>query len=113
MCQKNRIDVIERVSHTLYDTDEILRTNNHIIPNTYEEFKNICQRIGEPIEAVPRPDLNFFSLHLTRTNDLYEESLHRVPDLAFFNMRPECPQQNNMIFIGGEQQVCLKCIFFL
>lgn len=110
MCQMHQVEVIERISQTLYDPDTILRLNNGLPPNTYEDFKNVCKQIGEPIETIPKPDLKFFSLHLIKTNDIYKENNHKVPDIEFFNMKPECQEQVHSFYKGGETQVCL--IFF-
>ena len=105
MCQKHQVEVIESSSHTLFDPNEVLSRNNGLPANTYEEFKNICQKIGEPVEPFPLPDLNFFSLHLIQTNDIYVENEHKVQDLDFFNKKPDCQEQKYSVYKGGEIRV--------
>jgi deoxyribodipyrimidine photolyase len=112
MCHKYQVEVIERVSHTMYDPDTTLRLNDGLPPNTYEDFKKICKQIGEPIEAIPTPDLKFFSLHLIETNDIYIESEHKVQDIGFFKKKPECKEQIHSVFKGGETQVCNSSLYF-
>ncbi len=105
MCQKHQVEVIERVSHTLYDPKEVLELNKGLPANTYEDFKKICLKIGEPEEPIPAPDLNFFSLHLVHTNDIYVENEHKVKDLNFFTKKPECQEQKYSVYKGGETRV--------
>jgi len=102
MAKKHNVQIIERVSHTLYDPDEVFNLNNGSPPNTYEQLKKLCLRIGDPAEPIASPDLKFYSSHLLNTNDFYNESEHKVPDLDYFNLKPECKEQERVIFEGGE-----------
>lgn len=108
MCKQYNVQIIERVSHTLYDPDEICNLNNGSPPNTYEQLKKLCLKIGDPAEPIQRPDLKFYSSHLKSTNDLYQEHSHRVQDLDYFKIEPECKEQENILFEGGETKVSLK-----
>lgn len=122
MCQRRSVQVIEKVSHTMYDPDEIFNINNDEPPNTCESLRESCYRIGFPEKPVPKPDLNFISTHLVSALDLYNPKEHKVsikyicrnihltifffdkvPDITTFpNIKPECPEQENSPFIGGE-----------
>ena len=105
MCRKNNVYVIERVSHTLYDPDELCSLNFGSPPNTFDKLKSLCLRLGEPGEPVLTPDLNFYSSQLLNTDDIYVERLHKVQNLDYFNMKPECKEQEFEKFIGGETKV--------
>ena len=113
MCKKYDVEVIERVSHTLYDPGEIFKRNNGVPPNTFELLKKICHELGDPPEAILKPDLKFYSTQLISTDDFYNENIHKVQDLDYFNVKPECEEQNFARFKGGETQVIFKCISFL
>jgi hypothetical protein len=65
-------------------------------------------RLGEPGEPVLTPDLNFYSSQLLNTDDIYVERLHKVQNLDYFNMKPECKEQEFEKFIGGETKVIDK-----
>lgn len=78
MCQRKSVQVIEKVSHTLYDPDEIFNINNDEPPNTCEQLRESCYRIGFPEKPVPKPDLKFISTHLVSASDLYDPKKHKV-----------------------------------
>ena len=103
MCKKNNVQVIERVSHTLYDPEDIFNLNNDSPPNTCEEMRKFCLRIGEPDKPVAKPDLAFIASNLISNKTFYNPKLHKVPDLDHFNIQPECKEQLEIcIFEGGE-----------
>lgn len=102
LCSKYSVQVIERVSHTLYDPEEIFSVNANAPPNTCEELRKSCYRIGDPDKPVPKPDLQFIASHLMSTNDLYDPKKHKVPDLDYFNLKPDCKEQEVCLFEGGE-----------
>ncbi len=105
ICKKYDVEVIERVSHTIYDPDEIWNLNKGSPPNTYEQLKKLCLEIGDPPEPIPAPDLKFFSAHFLTTNDIYDENLHKIQDLDYFNIKSECKEQEVVLFKGGETMV--------
>ena len=105
MCRRKNVQVIERVSHTLYDPDELCSINYGSPPNTFEKLKSLCMQLGEPGEPVFSPDLKFYSAQLLKTDDIYVETLHKVQNLDYFNMKPECKEQELVKFIGGETKV--------
>lgn len=103
MCQRLSVQVIEKVSHTLYDPDEIFNINNDEPPNTCESLRDSCYRIGFPDKPVPKPDLKFIASHLVSAADLYDAKQHKVPDLsAFPDVKMEYPEQEKCLFTGGE-----------
>ena len=101
-CRKNNVQVIECVSNTLYDPEDIFNLNNDCPPNTCEQLKKFCLRIGEPEKPAAKPDLQFISAHLLKTNHLYDQRVHKVPDIERFNVKAECKEQETCLFEGGE-----------
>jgi cryptochrome len=102
MCARNKVQVIEKVSHTLYDSDEIFSLNRDAPPNTCDQLRKFCYKIGEPDRKVKFPELNLILKNLNTTDDLYEEAIHKVPDLDRFGLKPDCPEQEIVRFKGGE-----------
>jgi cryptochrome len=109
VCKRNAVQVIEMVSHTLYDPEEIFNLNNDMPPNTCEELRKFCYRIGRPEKPVPMIDLKFISSNLASTDDVYEARLHQVPTVDFFGMKPECKEQETCRFEGGELPALKLC----
>jgi hypothetical protein len=85
MCAKHSVQVIEKVSHTMYDPDEIFNINHDEPPNTCESLRESCYRIGFPDKPVPKPDLKFIASHLVSASDLYDPKQHKVI-LNFLNL---------------------------
>lgn len=81
-------------------------------PNTFELLKKLCQDLGDPPEPVLKPDLKFYSTQFISTDDYYNENIHKVQDLDYFNVKPECPEQKVTKFKGGETQVIFRRFFF-
>lgn len=104
LCKKHNVQVIERSTHTLYDPEEIYRLNDDSIPNTFEEFKKICLKIGQPEKPVPSIDLQFISSRLLKTANIYNKDIHQVPSLEFLNKKKECDEQDVCLFEGGEMK---------
>lgn len=102
MCKNLNVQIIECVSHTLYDPEDIFNLNNNQPPNTCDQLKKSCFQIGDPEKPIPKPDLKFISSHMVSTEDIYVKDLHKVPNLDRFNMKPECPEQEVCLFEGGE-----------
>lgn len=109
VCTKNNVQVIESVSHTLYDPEEIFSVNNNCPPNTCEELRKSCYQIGEPEQPVAKPDYKFIASHLVSTDDLYNNRIHKVPDMDYFGIEPECKEQENCLFQGGETKALELC----
>jgi cryptochrome len=72
------------------------------VPNTFEDFKRICIKIGDPDKPKPKIDLKFITSRLLRLDDIYDKNLHRIPDLDFFNKKMEFDEQKVCLFPGGE-----------
>jgi cryptochrome len=67
-------------------------------------MRKTCMKIGEPEKPVSKPDLAFIASNLISNKSLYDPRVHKVPELDYFDMKPECKEQENCIFLGGETQ---------
>lgn len=103
MSKKNEVQIIERVSHTLYDPEDIFNMNDNLPPNTCLEMREACKKIGEPEAAESKPDLAFISSNLVSNKSLYDPIVHKVPELERFDVKPDFPEQvGSCIYVGGE-----------
>ena len=59
-------------------------------------------KLGEPEQPVPSADFNFIASNLISNKNLYDEKIHKVPDLDDLGIKPECSEQEVCIFQGGE-----------
>jgi len=99
VCQQHNVLTIEIASYTLYDPNTLMISND-VVPMSVEEFMTLCKEIGDPAKPIPPPD--FKSLNLLCTLELYNKQIHKIPDLEFFKIVPECVEQENCLFPGGE-----------
>ena len=106
VCKQHNVQLVERVSHTLYDPEDIFNMNDDMPPNTCEELRQFCFRMGEPERPALKPDLQFIASNLMSTASLYDAERHRVPDMDKFpEKKPECPEQlEHNLFLGGEMR---------
>ena len=104
MCKRRSVQVIECVSHTLYDPDEVYNINSDYPPNTCEEMKRLIKCIGPPDKPAYQPDLEFMTSHLMSVEELYRASEHSVPGIERFasQVKPDCEEQLVCLFEGGE-----------
>ena len=106
VCKRHSVQIVERVSHTLYDPEDIFNMNNDMPPNTCEELRQFCLRMGEPERPALKPDLQFIATNLLSNESLYDAERHRAPDLERFEcVKSECAEQEERcVFAGGEMR---------
>ncbi|XP_043946773.1 cryptochrome-1 [Drosophila biarmipes] len=109
LCRELSIDLVEKVSHTLWDPRTVIDTNGGIPPLTYQMFLHTVQIIGLPPRPAADPrldDVSFVELapELRRSLGYFEE----LPTPEHFNVYGD-----NMGFLakinwrGGETQALL------
>ncbi|XP_053308009.1 cryptochrome-1-like [Spea bombifrons] len=57
LASERRVEVIQRVSNTLYDTDRIIAENNGKAPLTYVRMQAVLASLGPPKRPLPAPTL--------------------------------------------------------
>ncbi|CAG0913646.1 unnamed protein product [Notodromas monacha] len=106
-CASSGIDLVEKVSLTLWDPDQILDANGGLPPLTMVEFLSIAKKRGDPERPVDSEnvDYSFFDLETAFANDkgmLDELCLFPgIPTPEDFGILPE-PGQEIRLYIGGE-----------
>ena len=58
--------------------------------------------IGKPEKPKQTPDLEVIGLRLSSTDDIYIKEKHKVPDIEFFDIKPEFDEQEICLYPGGE-----------
>ncbi|XP_055950028.1 cryptochrome-1-like [Argiope bruennichi] len=97
VCEENNVKIIKEVSHTLWNLDEILNANRGQPPVTYEVFCHVVDAVGPPPK--PEPDLNLDGVLMPRDDSTLQDLPNEPEDLGVY---PECIQQKNKIWVGGE-----------
>uniref|UniRef100_A0A1I8PPM0 Cryptochrome-1 n=1 Tax=Stomoxys calcitrans TaxID=35570 RepID=A0A1I8PPM0_STOCA len=109
LCHELDIVAIEKISHTLWDPQNVIDTNGGIPPLTYQMFLHTVQVIGLP----PRPvlDPEWTGVEFLEINDAVIEDLNgfkEFPTPAQFNKFPEkLSYLAKTKWIGGETQALL------
>jgi deoxyribodipyrimidine photolyase len=67
-----------------------------------QELRKACFEIGEPQEPVPSPEFKQIPMKSASNSSFYNPKIHKVPDLDFFHLKPECEEQQVCLFPGGE-----------
>ena len=76
-CKENKIEVVEKLGHTLWDPREVIETNGGKPPLTFSEFNFIISSIGLP--ARPLPDVELSQVPLANVTDKIKGLLDHVP----------------------------------
>ncbi|XP_074599491.1 circadian regulator cryptochrome [Brevipalpus obovatus] len=101
LCNQMGVQVIERISHTLWDPLEVIATNGGQPPLNYELFCHTVEVIGQPNRPLKTPD--FKSLGTQFPIDDFIEQEHRVPaSPEILGIEKESKRQSEQIWFGGE-----------
>nr|BAF45421.1 cryptochrome precursor [Dianemobius nigrofasciatus] len=106
-CKENGIKCIERVSHTLWNPHDVIKTNGGIPPLTFEMFVHTVSVIGpppRPVEDVEWSVVNFGVLPMSSIpSDI--KVFKNFPTPEDFGISSEVGNMNRIIqWIGGESQ---------
>ncbi|XP_013384752.1 cryptochrome-1 [Lingula anatina] len=102
LCREKNIECIEKVSHTLYNPQDILKANGGSPPLTYAMFCEVCKTLPAPERPQPVP--SFSGVSLPVANDF---SKFELPTLNDFGITPECSEQKKKKtppYLGGESR---------
>nr|XP_042908256.1 cryptochrome-1 [Parasteatoda tepidariorum] len=98
-CRERNVEIINKVSHTLYDPKDILKANRGNPPVTYNVFCQVAQSLGPPPK--PEPPLKFENIMLSN-EEVLDSKIPSSPEDLGATM--ECPEQTNRIWRGGERK---------
>ncbi|XP_025115307.1 cryptochrome-1-like isoform X3 [Pomacea canaliculata] len=95
------VNVIKRVSHTLYDTEKTISKNGGSPPLTYQRLQTVLKEMGAP----PKPSNTLTSSHLSDCTTPWKEEFdekYGVPTLAELGKNEE--DCGPLLFPGGEME---------
>ncbi|XP_052238808.1 cryptochrome-1-like isoform X2 [Dreissena polymorpha] len=100
LCSELDVEVVERVSHVLWDPKDILENNGGKPPLTYSLFNQVARAVGDPPKTVDDPDFSKVTFKVKSNHD----KLFGIPDVETLGVFPECEQQNQRHnnWVGGE-----------
>ncbi|XP_037074076.1 cryptochrome-1-like [Pollicipes pollicipes] len=104
-CQQHGVDVIERISHTLWDPAEVIAANDGQPPLTFAMFHQVAMSIGLPPPPVPWTPLDARQLprlDVDRPHGHPVELFARVPAVADLKPLPPPPGEHQKKYVGGE-----------
>lgn len=100
------IEVISRVSHTLYDPKALFRSTRGKVPLLFDEFKEVILQQGRPEMPVPRVDSKLFGPCVTPVGRDHDQQ-YGVPtldDMSFGKASATC----SGLYPGGEQLALVR-----
>ena len=101
IAKQNNIDVITKVSHTLYDPKIIVDKNNGTAPLTYQKLQSLLSRIGSPSKSVASPPI-LPSSSLVSNKDVFNDTNYNVPTLCELGLDETTVEECK--FPGGETE---------
>ncbi|XP_073686206.1 cryptochrome circadian regulator 5 [Garra rufa] len=101
LAEENGVEVIPKISHTLYNIDRIIEENNGKPPMTYVRFQSVVNAIGSPKKPVPAPTKEDLKGVSTPIFEDHEEEF-RIPTLEDLGL--DTSSLGPDLFPGGEQE---------
>ena len=81
IAKQHGVDVVTKVSHTLYDPKTIIDRNNGTAPLTYKKLQSLLNAIGLPPKSIDAPDVLPSSNLISDKNVLYTKT-YDIPTLS-------------------------------
>lgn len=102
LCKELGIEMVERISHTLWNPFEIIESNGGQPPLTYEMFLQVAQALGPPPRPCPNPEwdnimFGEISDELAKKLKLYPH----VPTPEELGYTQDCGE--SPVYVGGER----------
>ncbi|XP_041098433.1 cryptochrome circadian regulator 5 isoform X2 [Polyodon spathula] len=99
LAEEHGVEVIQKVSNTLYDTERVIVENNGKPPLTYKRLQTILSFLGLPKKPVPVPTLDDMKDVRTPCSDSHEQEFG-VPTLEELGQNPL--KAGPHLYPGGE-----------
>lgn len=90
-------EVVTKTSHTLYDMAYLFKRNENKVPGTYNSFRALLSKIGDPPRALAEPTAASFT---TLTNIDYDA--YKVPELESLGV--DLADLGPCLYPGGETE---------
>lgn len=93
------VKVVSKTSHTLYDIDYVYNKNGNKVPGTYNSFRALLSKIGDPPKPLNEPT-KFEKL------DKIDYDLYKIPDLESLGINTSELGPN--LYPGGETEAIAR-----
>ncbi|XP_013384158.1 cryptochrome-1-like isoform X1 [Lingula anatina] len=101
LAKEHNVEVIQKISHTLYDTEKVIARNGGSAPLTYQRFQTVLSQLGAP----PRTAETLTSEHLkgciTPVTADHDQD-YGVPTLK--DLKVDTADMGEVVFPGGETE---------
>ncbi|GAB0088832.1 Cryptochrome/DNA photolyase, FAD-binding domain [Sergentomyia squamirostris] len=105
MCKELSIEVIQKVSHTLYKLENIIEKNNSRAPLTYHQFQAIIATIDPPPPAEPTVNQETINKAYTPVSDDHDDK-YGVPTLEELGFDVDILKPP--VWVGGETEALTR-----
>ncbi|XP_028328938.1 cryptochrome circadian regulator 5 [Gouania willdenowi] len=101
LAQEHGVEVIYKISHTLYDIDRIIEENNGKPPLTYNRLQSLVKTLGPPKKPIPAPTMEDIKDVKTPCFEQHNKK-YKIPSLE--DMGVDSTSMEEEQFPGGEQE---------
>ncbi|KAK4299626.1 hypothetical protein Pmani_028111 [Petrolisthes manimaculis] len=101
-CLELGMEVIEKISHTLWDPFDIIDANGGQPPLTYEMFVQVAQVLGDPPRALPNPEWD--DVIFGEITDELATKLKLAPQVPTPEMQGWTQNGEAPVYVGGERR---------
>ncbi|XP_040011325.1 cryptochrome circadian regulator 5 [Xiphias gladius] len=101
LAKEHGVEVVYKISHTLYDIDRIIEENNGKAPLTYNRMQAIVKTLGPPKKPLPAPTMEDMKDVKTPCSESHEKK-YGIPALE--ELCQDTAAVGEEPFPGGEQE---------
>lgn len=106
LAEQTGIEVISRVSHTLYDSEALLMSTEERAPQLFSEFKELVSQQEWPQMPAPRVDRKLFGSCVTPVGRDHTQQ-YGVPALEEMSVQKP-PATGSWLYQGGEHEALVR-----
>ena len=106
LAKQSGIEVISRVSHTLYDAEVLLMSTEGRAPQVFDEFMELALHLGRPPMPAPKVSRQLFGSCLTPVGGDHNQQ-YGVPTLEEISFHKP-PAAGSWFYRGGEQEALTR-----
>uniref|UniRef100_A0A6J0V250 Cryptochrome-1-like n=1 Tax=Pogona vitticeps TaxID=103695 RepID=A0A6J0V250_9SAUR len=110
LAEEHGVQVVQKVSHTLYDTERIILENNGKAPLTYTRLQAVVASLGPPKRPVPAPTLETFKDCSTPVTEDHEKN-YGIPSLEELGQDPK--EAGPHLYPGGESEALSRLDLYM
>jgi len=105
LAKQSGVEVISRVSHTLYDTEVLLMSTEGRAPQLFDEFKELASQLGRPQMPAPKVTRQLLGSCMTPVGRDHNQQ-YGIPTLEELGFQK--PHTSGSWFYTGGEQEALK-----